>query len=165
MVTWNNNRDVEGFSGGRLDKGFGNLLWKEMFRNAQLINIPVSYSDHMAISLVLVSNDQIRNRVSRLFHFEQAWTKNEECEKVIDAVWQGDEGLEAPMFQLVEKLKLCRRKLIGWSKASFGNIKAKLGELEERLKKLENNNQGQHSAQIKSLKMEVNDLLEKEEVL
>ncbi len=84
---------------------------------------------------------------------------------MIDAVWQGDEGLEAPMFQLVEKLKLCRRKLIGWSKASFGNIKAKLGELEERLKKLENNNQGQHSAQIKSLKMEVNDLLEKEEVL
>ena len=68
------------------------------------------------------------------------------------------------MFQLVEKLKLCRRELIGWSKASFGNIKAKLGELEERLKQLENNNQGQHSAQIKSLKMEVNDLLEKEEV-
>ncbi|GMY33812.1 putative ribonuclease h protein [Fagus crenata] len=93
------------------------------------------------------SNDQIRNRVSRLFHFEQAWTKNEECEK-------GDEGLGTPMFQLVEKLKLCRRELIGWSTASFGNIKAKLGELEERLKQLENNNQGQHSAQIKSLKME-----------
>ena len=68
------------------------------------------------------------------------------------------------MFQLVEKLKLCRRELTGWSKASCGNIKAKLGKLEKRLEQLENSNQGQHSAQIKSLKMEVNDLLEKEEV-
>ena len=164
MVTWNNNRDVEGFSGGRLDRGFGNVLWKEMFRNAMIVNIPVSYSDHMAISLALCSNDQARNRAPRLFRFEQAWTKHEECEKVIVDVWQGSDSLGTPMFQLVEKLKLCRRELIGWSRASFGNIKVKLEELEERLKQLESNNQGQHVDQIKALKMEVNELLEKEEV-
>jgi hypothetical protein len=163
-VTWNNSRDVEGFSGGRLDRGFGNMLWKEMFKNAMIVNIPVSYSDHMAISLVLLCNDQLRKRAPRLFCFEQAWTKHEECEKVIVDVWRDTESPETPTFQLVEKLKLCRKELIGWSKASFGNIKIKLEELEETLKQLESNNQGQHSAQIKILKMEVNELLEKEEV-
>ena len=163
-VTWNNSRDVGGFSGGRLDKGFGNMLWKEMFKNAMIVNIPVSYSDHMAISLVLFCNDQLRKRAPRLFRFEQAWTKHEECEKVIADVWRGTESPGTPTFQLVEKLKLCRKELIDWSKASFGNIKIKLEELEETLKQLESNNQGQHSAQIKILKMEVNELLEKKEV-
>ena len=68
------------------------------------------------------------------------------------------------MFQVWNKLKDCKRSLGKWSKQHFGNVTRQLAEKRQQLQDAETSAmQGVSMDILKSLKSEINVLLEKEE--
>ena len=70
----------------------------------------------------------------------------------------------SPMFRLFEKIKYCCMSLIGWSRFSFGNTKAKLEEKQKELEELTNQNLGDRMESINMVKGEINRLLYQKEL-
>lgn len=68
----------------RLDKGFLNLAWSELFPRALVHHLPRTTSDHCPIML---STQGSIFRGQKPFRFEQFWLKEESCGKVIKHVW------------------------------------------------------------------------------
>ncbi|XP_030940212.1 uncharacterized protein LOC115965163 [Quercus lobata] len=67
---------------------------------------------------------------------------------------------------VLEKIKLCEEKLMEWSKRSFGSVKK---QIEEKSKLLERAEfvaaQGANFEAVRILRVEVNELLEKESLM
>lgn len=53
--------------------------------------------------------------------FESMWVDDEDCAKVIEDSWQ-QPAQGSFSHQLVQRLQLCQRKLIQWSKGAFQTI-------------------------------------------
>lgn len=72
------------------------------------------------------------NKVPKLFKFESMWLTHPDCKEVIASSWDCSPS-GSHLFQLVQKQKSCRRRLIGWSKSEFGNNKQRLDSLKHKL--------------------------------
>ena len=65
-----------------------------------------------------------------------------------------------------EKIKLCGIKLMEWSKQSFGSVRKQLEEKSKLLEKVESAEaRGADYKTVRLLKMEVNELLDKESLM
>lgn len=79
--TWSNNRDGCERVRERLDRALVNKKWIEEFPQMTIIHKPAIGSDHCPI-LIQTSHQDIRG--IRPFRFEEAWTRELQCEEVID---------------------------------------------------------------------------------
>ena len=70
----------------------------------------------------------------------------------------------SPMFQLFEKIKQCKFKLVKWSHTIFGNFKTKIEEKQSPLEELSLHNVPQNLPTIRSLKRDINTLLHQDEM-
>lgn len=60
---------------------------------------------------------------------ESMWVDDEDCAKVIEDSWQ-QPAQGSFSHQLVQRLQLCQRKLIQWSKGAFPNNRILLSAVE-----------------------------------
>ena len=165
MYTWNNGRHYGDFVQQRLDRACATLEWRELFPHSRVTHLQAPYSDHIPILLITHNPKTSVYREKKIPHwFEEKWASHPNCEPVIQEAWNQVDPRGSPMFRLFEKIKYCRMSLIGWSRFSFGNTKAKLEEKQKELEELTNQNLGDQMESINMVKGEINRLLYQEEL-
>lgn len=102
----------------RLDRAVANSDWQVLFPESHLLHLEPSRSDHLPILLSLRRSPCRTTRPSAFFRFESMWTQHEDCESVIADAWATTfEGTR--MFQVFEKIKATRLRLLQWQRTVF----------------------------------------------
>lgn len=74
-------------------------------------------SDHRSILLNTNSNCP---KLKTLFYFDERWLNNNEIEELIKIAWEKQVFGNA-MYQMAEKIKSCRERLVEWKRTSNPN--------------------------------------------
>ncbi|XP_075666319.1 uncharacterized protein LOC142636117 [Castanea sativa] len=94
--------------------------------------------------------------------FEHVWLKEHGCRDIVGAAWVTSLPLSTSP-SVHEKIKLCGDKLMEWSKCSFGRVKNQIEEKSKLLERAEFKAAlGADYETVRILRLEVNDLLDKE---
>lgn len=93
-----------------------------------------------------------------MFRFEEAWSRNQNCEKVVEEAW-------SQKISILEKLKITKRSLLKDDLFNLKDSQERMKEIERRLILCQQNNPSNNNnfTQNKLLE-EMETLLEKEEV-
>ena len=90
------------------------------------------------------------------------WLPDKGCIEVVEAVWSSQDCLD-PNTRVVQKIEKCWKELKHWSKVHFGNVRSELNLKRRLLVEVEKEAmQSGDNAHVRSLKAEINDLLDKE---
>ncbi|OMO50989.1 reverse transcriptase [Corchorus capsularis] len=130
--TWINRRDNMLIK-ERIDRALVNLDWMETYPKSQVFNLPIIGSDH---SPLLIDTNVVDGKATKLFKFEVMWTESPECKMVIKDGWSAEFN-GSRSFQLVQKLKKCKRLLIDWSRKVFPNNKKAIDELKKKVAEIQ----------------------------
>jgi len=146
----------------RLDRAFATPSWLELFPATRVQHVHSNASYHNPI---IIKPEGIVYYTNKPFHFESMWMKEDGCRnKIIDA-W-GFPSYESNMVLASSKIKHCGSKLAKWSQSSFGSIKRQLVEASKMLGLAEEAAaKGAPYDQVRILKMNINELLDKESMM
>ena len=97
------------------------------------------------------------------FLFKEAWVKDEGCEDAIANAWSASFN-GSLMFQVCNKIKECKKRLLTWSKNSLCSLGKKIEEKQSRLQVLEENNKDASWAKCEALRHEIDILIEKQKI-
>lgn len=127
--TWTNNRSTNPIY-QRLDRGWSNVEWVNMFPNYSLSHLPRLTSDHCPILLNLEQN--VRATGPKPFRFEPMWILDKHFLDIVDQAW--------PKYTLLisEKLDVTRDVLIDLNHSTFGNVYIRKRHILARLKGTQN---------------------------
>ncbi|CAL5404679.1 unnamed protein product [Camellia sinensis] len=131
--TWSNNQVGLANVQERLDKAFATADWRALFPYAQVFHESRIGSDHCP---VIIKCCVPPKKIPYQFKFETMWSTSPWCGDVIKQAWEQC-PLGSPMFQLIQRLKNCRRSLLAWCKEDFGNTKLEIARLKERMDSLQ----------------------------
>ena len=160
--TWCNMQRDENRIYLRLDRAFANLEWTEKFEEIKVYHLVDSTSDHSAL---LLSDSTIHHQTCQnRFHFEAMWTKNTDCRAIIENSWGIGFDLSTPEG-VMDNLNNCAVDLKSWSTNVYGQIPKKIQAKRNALNSLTlQDKDGTLSTEINSLRREINDLLDDEEI-
>ena len=159
IFTWNNGRPGDAFVQEWLDRACATSEWSELFPHAKVTHIQSSYLNHNPIFITLSQPNQIGRKKKIPTRFEEKWAYHPDCEGVIKGAWATENVVGSPMFRLFEKIKKCRFKLVQWSWNIFGNFKTQLQARQSALEDLSMQNNPKNLQEIRTLKHEINTLL------
>ena len=107
----------------------------------------------------------INPKPKRSFKFEQMWLRDKGCSSTITKAW-GPPIIGVTMTKVAGKVQNCGEKLTEWSKKSFGNVKRVLEAKMNLLSKVEMDAaRGGDPLRVKSLQIEINNMLDKENLM
>nr|POF24836.1 hypothetical protein CFP56_26225 [Quercus suber] len=93
------------------------------------------------------------------------WLRDKGCSNTVTNAW-GPPIIGATMLEVASKVHVCGEKLTEWSKNSFGSVKRILKVKKNLLSKVEMDAaRGGDPLLVKSLKMEINCMLDKENLM
>ena len=98
---------------------FATNNWVDKFGEVRVNHLVDSTSDHCA--LFISDPKALKQPRAGHFHFEDMWTKREECKEIIEVVWCSGSDLNTPEG-VASALKACAFDLKAWSLATFGQI-------------------------------------------
>jgi hypothetical protein len=161
--TWSNRRDGDAETWVRLDRGVCSKDWLDLHPNARIKHISVATSDHLGLAMDTLGSSQGTPKPQRRFRFEQAWTKDPSCEEIITEAWATNyEG--SRMFNVCQKIKACRLKLLNWSRTRGQRRAKSIHDNQLLLQQYEENlNTDQNRAKASQLRIELNSQLEEDE--
>ncbi|XP_075668948.1 uncharacterized protein LOC142638768 [Castanea sativa] len=157
--TWRGKR-AGGLVLERLDRAVATNGWVACFSGFKVQHLHTHSSDHKAI---LINPEGIIPRPNRPFKFEQIWLREGGCSDTMNKAW-GSTSQNANMLLVAGNIQVCGEKLTTWSLQSFGSIKCQIekkGKLLAKIK-IEAANRKVDYELVKTLRAEVNDLLDKE---
>ena len=95
----------------RLDRCFGNLRWRQLFQEANVLVLPRVRSDHHPILVELEVMSGRATGIARPFRFEAAWLQHSEFTDFIKKNWE--EGIAVPeaLEGLSAQLKVWNKKV------------------------------------------------------
>ena len=103
--------------------------------------------------------------MSRPFRFEEMWLSDKGCGWVIEVVWRNNSSYEAET-QVLKKIERCGTELTQWSRRNFGHVRKEIVEKRKCLAKVElAARQSGCNLWIRELKLEINELLVKENIM
>lgn len=144
----------------RLDRALANNEWMLRFAESRVYHLSVTSSDHSPLWIRPKGLDL--PRIAKPFRFEEMWLSDKGCTEVVEAVWSSQEGLD-PNVRVVQKIEKCGKELTHWSKLHFGNVRSELNLKRRLLIKAEKEAlQSGDNSLVRSLKADINDLLDKE---
>ena len=86
--TWDNRQQDNDNIKVRLDRGLGDDKFQEDFDNTTIQHVQTTESDHCALIISVQKSDWVgHERRFKPFHFENAWTRHENYDKVVDTAW------------------------------------------------------------------------------
>ena len=160
--TWCNRRVGEGRIQLRLDRVFATPDWREQYSQARVIHVVDSTSDHSA--LILTDQQYPQRHRQKRFLFEATWTRYEKCREIIQDVWKSQLGVHSPI-ELIGGLKECADILTKWSQNDLGFCSKKIQGKRKLLQEaVQADHDGSRAEEIDSLRREINELLDEEEI-
>ncbi|XP_019157741.1 PREDICTED: uncharacterized protein LOC109154396 [Ipomoea nil] len=124
--TWERGEGTVDWIEERLDKVLVTQEWREVVRDASVLNILTRRSDHSALFLGILNPRERRNGMRRRFRFEMAWLHDEGCRGVVERTWA--EGRNKGLQGCIQ---LCGDRLSRWGGDRFH----KFGEQAMNLRK------------------------------
>ncbi|XP_075668491.1 uncharacterized protein LOC142638352 [Castanea sativa] len=128
--TWVNKREAVHYIKERLDKGFANFDWRELYPEAAIHHLARTHSDHCPILLSLDKTPF--SNFPRPFRFQPVWMSHPLFSKVVDDSWVSDRSFKANVKIFTENVKI-------WNKETFGNIFHRKNRVEARLRGIQTN--------------------------
>lgn len=130
--TWWNKRGEGEAMRERIDRFLANSDWVFACPMSLVNQLPMVGSDHSPLVLHISFQDKIGKR---LFRFELVWAREKECTEVVKEAW--NTHVNGPYgFRFVKKLRICKGKLISWSKKFSSNAAKGIGSLMKELEVL-----------------------------
>ncbi|XVE96968.1 hypothetical protein REPUB_Repub02eG0269900 [Reevesia pubescens] len=112
--TWTNKHPLSSLIMKRLDRAFCNVLWRELYEEAILYNLPRLHGDHCPL-LLRLEGILIPARSHRPFRFELAWLTHESFPEFLNSVWQVNAELGFNLDNFAVEVQR-------WNADTFGNI-------------------------------------------
>ncbi|XP_027096030.1 uncharacterized protein [Coffea arabica] len=159
--TWARGRNPNHRICERLDRAVASPEWCSLFPAATVSHLSSSWSDHAPIRIAIKcsskpSNDKRRRRQS--YKIEQIWISDEECEKILSENWHGV-GVGDPVTSLASCSQKALYALNSWGRRKFGNLKAKIRKLSDKLQAIQFHSCSQIADDI-HIRKELDSLLE-----
>ena len=146
----------------RLDHALATHSWLAQNPATRVHCFRSNVSDHYPI---IINPEGVADRPCKPFRFERMWLKESGCGDTVKEAWLSPSPVSSSPL-LHDKIKLCGIRLMEWSKRSFGSVRKQLGE---KSKLLENAEfaaaRGADYEPVRLLKLEVNELLDKESLM
>ncbi|KAF7824023.1 reverse transcriptase [Senna tora] len=164
--TWTNGRIGEGAVWERLDRALCNVAWLNVYPQTSVFCLPIYTSDYSPFVVLFHENVPHRPRPSR---FEAMWLLDDSCKKVFSDAWNINE-LGSLAYLFVSKCRNVMITLKKWNREVFGHVQSKISALQQQIIALQQQ-VGEYvqdvtvSATEASLRNELEDLLDKEELL
>lgn len=127
--TWNNKREERANIQMRLDRVVVNPRWRTDFSSGSLHHLKPGGSDHCPILLKYGLDEDYK--VPR-FIFDTRWAVKEACGEIVRNSW-GTNFVGSRWFCILQKIKLCRKKLRRWRGTQRMNLRVKMNELQAQL--------------------------------
>ncbi|KAF7141710.1 hypothetical protein RHSIM_Rhsim06G0052000 [Rhododendron simsii] len=127
--TWNNKREGRANIRMRLDRVVVNSRWRTYFSSGSLHHLKPGGSDHCPILLKYGLDEDYK--VPR-FIFDALWAAKEVCGEIVRTSW-GTNFVGSRWFCILQKIKLCRKKLRRWRASQRMNSWVKMNELQAQL--------------------------------
>jgi hypothetical protein len=135
--TWCNRREGEAMILERLDRGFCNSGWKNIFPSFVVHHIEYWGSDHRPLLLAIQKSGShdgsggfVRKR--KRFFFKECWGDDEECKEIVHSVWQPDHG-RGHVSTVVNYIRDCGSLLGSWNDRKRRELRLDLVEKREAL--------------------------------
>ncbi|XP_074352927.1 uncharacterized protein LOC141692083 [Apium graveolens] len=115
--TWERGHGTDKWVEIRLDRALTSGSWLNLFKDAKLVNLEVSTSDHSPIFLEPVNNVLIPSRVHK-FKFENAWLREPVCQRIMEDSWNKNfnENMHTKLSRYLEEVS-------AWGQDFTGNFK------------------------------------------
>ena len=135
----------------RLDRALATASWSSMFPFASVRHLTAAKSDHSPI--ILFNDLEAANRriaLDRPFRYEQMCEAHDEYFPMIERVWESL-GKAESVQATSAKLRALATALAVWGRNTFGQVRAELRSLKNRLEEMraETNLQGPSYEEIK----------------
>jgi len=121
-------------------------------------------SDHHPIVVEFSNSRDICWNKSRFFKYEASWTKQKEHKEIIKKVWRVKQRDQDPWSIFHKKLSSCRSSLKQWVRKQTNPVEERIKSIEQELQHLQEQEQWELPAPEASLKDELHNLLEQEEL-
>ena len=121
-----------GYCRTRLDRALATASWCERYPLAELFHLTASTSDHSPILLRFTLSERNVEGRKRLFRYEIMWEAHEALKPFVKESWQ-EGGKASNMEQIKDKLQVMADGLKEWDKCTFGSVRGRLKELQQRL--------------------------------
>ena len=144
----------------RLDRALANAGWVLMFGGSKIHHLQCTTSDH---SPLWIMPDGIEPpRSTKPFRFEEIWLADKGCSDTVLTEWCR-EDMDIPGFDVTHKIDRCGKALTFWSRRCFGNVRKDLLNKRKLLARAKFDALFSGvNFRVRELRMEVNDLLDKE---
>lgn len=149
----------------RLDRFLANSNFYNLFANFQVANLDWAKSDHRPIQLSILGRDQgyRRGRGCHSFKFEEWWTRQEECRRIIQRgnCWGSEQEKPQPLHHALIQ---CSFALKGWGFVQNKRLKMEIKEVKEKLKREYERSSSTYFSIIHALEKRLDTLLLEEEM-
>ncbi|KAK1361720.1 hypothetical protein POM88_046194 [Heracleum sosnowskyi] len=151
----------------KLDKGLCNQEWLISFPNANLKALPWWCSDQKPLLVCFndggIDNKYWQRKRNSMFHFEEAWSSDNECMSLIEKCWCSCDCSDTTQ-KLKEKILNCDRTLKQWNIKKRREFIRDLEVSRKNLSKLSELNDPTHWNAIKDEEKRLNALSGKDEI-
>lgn len=89
--TWTNRRPISNLILERIDKCFGNPVWRFLYPEAIVTHLPRTFLDHCPILIELCRSSA--NHLNKPFRFQMIWLLHLEFPRVVQEAWPKDREL------------------------------------------------------------------------
>ncbi|KAH7844186.1 hypothetical protein Vadar_025275 [Vaccinium darrowii] len=158
--TWCNNQYGNNYIQERLDRVLATPSWCLLFDQASVTHLNTVGSDHNALHLNLRAATT-RSRVP--FRFDARWVNDEEAHQVIQAAWS-TQVQGSRFFTIYKKIQTCRTSLTNWKRRKRINSGRAIEDLKGKIFALKNTCPGPPHGEIQSLKWQLKQEWDKEEM-
>jgi len=100
----------------------------------------------------------------RLFRYEAKWNLDEDCQTVIQQIWNEVDTGRDSVEEVLQSLDRSKETLNAWSRAKYGAVTRAINSLSRRLGSMQRHEIPGNLESIKQLQGELNKLLEMEDV-
>jgi len=160
--TWDNRQEGIHNIKVRLDRGFANQEFLDLFPEATVWHVQTTESDHCC--LLIECNRETSNRRHRSFRYENMWRRDESYLQLVQPTW--GEGEVANLTQLQSRLGNVQRSLQEWGLNVFGSVRRTLARLRNDLERVRARSIGSGpTRKERRLMARISELLSREEIM
>lgn len=160
--TWDNRQEGIHNIKVRLDRGFANQEFLDLFPEATVWHVQTTESDHCC--LLIECNRETSNRRHRSFRYENMMRRDESYLQLVQPTW--GEGEVANLTQLQSRLGNVQRSLQEWELNVFGSVRRTLARLRNDLERVRARSIGSGpTRKERRLMARISELLSREEIM
>jgi hypothetical protein len=164
LFTWSNERHDSSFTKERLDRGVANGSFALLFPQLLIEVLPARCSDHAPLLVHLQDQRNCRRDRQRPFKYEVWWQAYANFPRVVRTVWRvkmpGRDSWSNVKSKLMSSQSACRQ----WRKTRSDPTEALISQKTSALGVLLEEADEESLGLVKSLQVEINDLIELEDL-